>query len=157
MGRRYLFLLFSLLLSGCNLYSSMDSPSGDVQVLSAARACFDKGDYTCASSYYAKLSTTFSDQENSELALLNLDQVGASAGTFLSAVVNGSGNAGSLITSLANGLNTFYTAQLLNPNGSRKGAATRLVIFHAYLTASAIQNPKLQGLIRFVSSFASFS
>ena len=33
--------LSAALLAGCNLYSFIDKPKGDEQILSAARACFD--------------------------------------------------------------------------------------------------------------------
>ena len=35
----------ALLNSGCNLFGGIDTPSGDAQLLSAARACFDQGDF----------------------------------------------------------------------------------------------------------------
>src|SRR4051794_21223325 len=76
-------------LSGCNTFGFMDSPSGDLSTLAAARACFDGGNYTCASTNYAKLSSAASDDGNSESAFLLLAQYGAGSAVFMNAVTSG--------------------------------------------------------------------
>jgi hypothetical protein len=59
-------------LSGCNVFSVLDSPSGDAQLISAARACFDQGDFACARDNYSKLSDSSADIRASEEAFLAL-------------------------------------------------------------------------------------
>src|SRR4051812_4388213 len=74
----------SLILSiaGCNLFSPLDKPSGDPQILSAARACLDRADYGCALDFYEKLSAESNDIKLVEEAYAILDQNGAGFGAY---------------------------------------------------------------------------
>ncbi len=135
-------IALSSLFTGCNPYSVVDKPSGDIQTLSAARACFDQGDFTCSLNYYAQLSSAQSDQQNAETAFLLLAQNGAPITSYVNAVVNGSSSGGKLITLLSNSLT--QTPSLTN----------RLAYFHAYQKNTAIIDTKSQGLVRFVASLA---
>jgi hypothetical protein len=129
-------------LNGCNLLSSLDSPSGDAQILAAARACFDAGNFTDASNYYLKLSNGSNDARYADLAFEALAQNGLPASIFMSAVASSSGSIGSLITQLAGQLS--YHASV----------TTRLGIFQAYQAAWNIQNTQSQGVLRFITSLA---
>src|SRR4051794_17972169 len=99
-----LLVLFTFTASGCNLYSSLDQPSTATQRLEAARACFDQGNFPCASKYYAQISTSDAsyDEATAEAAFEVLDQYGISAVNFMTAVLTSTGNAGKIITLLAN-------------------------------------------------------
>jgi hypothetical protein len=132
--------LFALCLTGCNPMSVVDTPSGDAQVLSAARGCFDQGDYVCATKYYGKLSPVAGDTANAESAFELIAQYGATSGIFIKAVLAGGTNGGKLITKLADTLS-------LNA-----GQTARLAIFHAYQKAPTISDTKTQGLVRFITA-----
>jgi hypothetical protein len=127
-------------LTGCNVLSPFDSPSGDDQLLSAARDCFDRGDYVCASKYYAQVSSASSDTSNSESAFEILAQNGATSSVLTNAILSGTTDPGKLITRLA-GVMTPYAS-----------ATARLAVFHAYQKASLIVETHEQGLIRFLTS-----
>ena len=61
-------LAIPLVLQGCvNIFDPLDSPSGEAQLLSAARACFDDGDFACAREFYGKLGSN--EDAIAELAL----------------------------------------------------------------------------------------
>jgi hypothetical protein len=85
--------------AGCNLYSAFDKPSGDEQILSKARACFDQNDFDCARSYYAQLSTSYADVRASEEAFMILAENGATMAAFMETF--GSGGSGQGLTELA--------------------------------------------------------
>ena len=132
-----------MLLSGCNAFTSLDAPTGDPQILSAARACFNAGNFTCATSYYLQLSTTaYRDTQNTELAYDILAQKGITAPVFISAVLSNGGNFGGLITQLAGQLS--YHASRTN----------RLALFQAYQYALVIQNTQAQQVMRFITALA---
>ena len=79
-----LFLLALVNLSCLNVFSPIDSPSGDAQFLSLARACFDQGDIDCANKYYAKVSgTTEAETAAAEEAFTILDKNGATMGALM--------------------------------------------------------------------------
>ncbi|MFZ9596665.1 MAG: hypothetical protein ACO3A2_11390 [Bdellovibrionia bacterium] len=143
-----------LTLSGCNLYESMDSPTGEKQLLSAARACFNLGDFTCALKYYQALtsssstSTATSDQAYSEVAFQTLEELGITISVFMGAVLEGNGSAGSLINQLAGHLRTTSSTNPL-PSGNY---AIRKKIFQAYQKSLRIQASKTQGLIKFMTA-----
>jgi hypothetical protein len=83
--------------SSCvNLYDPIDNPHSDDQILSAARAAFDQGDYATAREYYGKLSGN--QTALSESIFLDLDACGADIGAFGSALANGIDNAGLVLT-----------------------------------------------------------
>jgi len=127
---------------GCNAFSIVDPPSGDVEILDAARGCFDQGNYTCASQYYSQLSTASSDQANSEFAFEILAQNGITINIFMNAVISGTSNIGTLVTSLANAL------------VANAGQTTRLNIFHAYQKMNLINNKNTQGLVQFITALS---
>lgn len=136
----YYIVGIGLLLGGCNAFSPVDSPSGDEQLLSAARACFDRGDIECAKDNYGKM-TTNTDLAASETAFAILDQEGISMGTFMAAFGNGQGGSGlnNLINELAK-------------HSNAPSAAKRANIFSAYQKVGQIQNKELRGLTRFVTA-----
>lgn len=129
------------LVIACNAFDSLDTPTNDDQILSAARACFDEGDLECARGWYQKLSSSESDVRASEEAFLTLDQSGAGMSVFIGAVGEGSNGGGSL-TALANRLS------------SGAGEARRLAIYTAYKRVAEINNAELRGFVRFVTGFA---
>ena len=143
MNIRYTFLvvcaasvLFLGLLAGCfNVFSPLDHPSGDIQLISAARACFDRGDLQCAMDNYQKLSPNSLEIQMSEEAFVTLDQNGAGMSSFMQSFGNGGG--GGSLTKLAE----------LMGQGS---LAKRLSILGAFKNlASITTNAPLRGLVRF--------
>ena len=136
----------SLLATGClNIYSPVDAPAGDAQLLSAARACFDRGDYACAQSNYQKLSTSYSDISANEQAMATLDQNGVGMSAFLTFVGNGAGGKG--LTAMA---------ESIAPGNTTKRAS----IYSAFLQSSPKLSPsissntQLQKLTQFMASIA---
>ncbi len=109
--------------------------------MDAARACLDKGDYSCALEYYQQVSG-FNDQKNSEISLTNL----ANANLF---------KMGDLFETLGSGTGSSSTftgmAEILASRGKTSGA-DRLVIQKAYADAASITEPTLQAYIRFISA-----
>ena len=75
-------------LSSCNLTEKIDNPRGDAQILSAARACLDLGDYECAFKYYSKLSNDVGEVKGTEIAFATLDKIGLGLGAFLKSFSN---------------------------------------------------------------------
>lgn len=132
----------TVLLSGCNLYSGLDKPSGDAQLLSAAEACFDRGDLTCAQNYYNQISGSLQDQATAENSFTYLDEEGASMGEFMIFV----GNIGDLGTGGA--LTKF--AEALTPGGQTK----RVGIWQAYSMSAQIQDQSLKDFAAFISSMS---
>ena len=135
-------LSMSLFLSGCgfNIFGWADAPTGDAQVLSRARACFDRGDLTCARTYYARLSSSSADTRASELAFAILHENGAGMGNFLTAF--GAGGGGSSFSRLAESMR------------SSAGETKRLAVYEAYALVGGISDSRLRGLVRFVSAAA---
>lgn len=128
---------------GCNLFSIFGSPSGDDQYLSAARACLDQGDLTCALENYGKVSSENTDVATAETAFATLDRAGASAGSFTKAVSGENlANPGKAITALAGAVGRSATP----------GASLRKNIFSAYQYLKTIQAPDLRGEVRFVTA-----
>lgn len=132
--------LSGILLPSCNVFDSLDSPTNDEQILSAARLCFDQADLECAKAWYQKLSGSYLDVEASEMAFVILHQNGVSMAKFLGAVGKGSGGAG--LTALANKL------------APTSGESLRNEIYRAYKTVSAINAKDLRGFVRFVTGYA---
>jgi hypothetical protein len=136
-------------LSGCNLFGGIDSPSGDAQIASAARACLDQGDYACALSNYQKLSSADSDITNSESAYAVFDQNGATFGAFAAGFGNFNNvNIGQGLTVVANSV-----LSVIYPNGS--AATTRYDIYQAFLQYKQItDNPSLAAMVEFLGAVA---
>lgn len=129
--------------ASCNVFSIIDKPSGDTQLLSAARACFDRGDFTCARDNYAKLSPSAAESAAADQAFLALDELGAGFSVFMSSFGKGDGSATNLIQTLT---------EAMIPQASQE---TRMRIFAAFKrTAEIRSNKELQGLVRFVTATA---
>lgn len=141
---RVFFIVFLLFTNSCqlNVFSPVDEPSGKDQLISAARACFDRGDLDCAKNYYDQLSSD-SDVRNSEEAFVLLDRYGAGMGNFILSF--GSGDGGTGITLFANKLAS---------EGGTPGVTKRLALYEAYLKTFLVQNTALRGLVRFVTALA---
>jgi hypothetical protein len=121
------------------MFAFIDSPGNDAQYLSAARACFDKGDIECARENYEEISS-LTDQIRAEQAFSILEEAGAGFEFFLDSLGSGQGASG--ITAFANGL--------IDGAGMEK----RLQIFEAFQYVDEIENTELRGLVRFISGVA---
>jgi hypothetical protein len=147
--RFILFLLFGLALTlsatGCNFFGGIDHPSGDNQLISAALACLDQGDFQCAITDFQGLSGASSDIEQSGLAYAEMDQAGANMGAFGGAFGNGKNiSFGPALTSMANSI-----------LASGAGQSARLAIFTAFSHQTAItDNPHLQALVQFLGAIS---
>ncbi len=141
-----LTLSAGVLLSSCNAFEAFDSPSNDAQYLSAARACFDRGDLECARENYQALSDSEADIKNSELALALLDESGITMSTFLSAFAGG-GDGGAI-----NGL-----AEALTETDGGVSVTKRNLILEALQAADGIEDVKLRGFTRFLASLSLFA
>jgi hypothetical protein len=128
-------------LSACNMLAFMDKPSGDVQLLDAARSCLDKGDYSCALEYYQQLSG-FVDEKISETSLTNL----ANSNIF---------KMSDLIESLGSGTGGTSSFSFLAETLATRGKTTsadRLTIQKAYADAANIQDSTLKSYMQFISA-----
>lgn len=142
--RRIWLLLLALLVSGCNLYGGIDSPSGDSQLTSAARSCLDQNDYACAMKYYQQLSSAYSDIKNSETAYVVFDQQGATIQAFAAGFGNGkSADIGEGLTTMAD--------QIITVNS---GATARVNIYNAFMQYKQIAEPHLAALVEFLGGAA---
>lgn len=134
-----------LSVSSCNVFDPLDSPGNDAQYLSAARACFDRGDFDCASKYYAMLSDPYADTVNAEQSFMTLDKQGASMAAYMEFIGNLTENGfGSALTAFANRLT------------GGAGAEKRQTIWNIYNAANTgkITNPDLKNFVVFISSLA---
>ncbi len=135
-------IIATSVLSGClNVFSPIDKPSGDAQLKSAARACFDQGDLDCAKNFYGKITGT-SDAEfaNAEIAFSQLEQNGVSMGTFIE--VLGGGQLDKALGSMTKKLK------------ANAGVTLRLAFLDAYKKVFSIsENIELKGLVRFATAF----
>jgi hypothetical protein len=142
-----MMLLVSLValggLTSCNFYGGIDKPSGDTQILSAARACLDAGNYSCANTYYTQLSTSDNDIKQSETAFGDMEQAGVGFQQFAAAFGNGQNiNVGSALTTLANSI---------IPLGP--GATLRTRIYTDFSNSNSMTSgSSLQALVRFLAS-----
>jgi hypothetical protein len=127
------------------MFDPLDNPGSDPQYLSAARACFDRGDFNCARENYAKLSSSYSDTATAEQSFLTLDEQGASMGAFMEFVGDmtdkGTGKA---LTIFANRLT------------SGSGVTRRVTLWNVYNSAKngSITNPDLKNFVTFISALA---
>ena len=132
------FLFFVLMvgvsiLPSCNFFSVIDSPGGDTQLISAARACFDQGDFTCALDHYSQLSDSESDVNHSESAFTILHENGIGMGQFMTAFGTGSSGGGKVLTDLAN---------LVASDASQ---TKRTAVYEAYKKIDSINQSELKG------------
>ncbi|MCM2323995.1 MAG: hypothetical protein NDJ90_12110 [Oligoflexia bacterium] len=131
----------ALALGGCNLFSSFDDPDGDEQLLSAARACFDRGDLECAKTNYQKLSASSTNVALSEQAYVTLQQSGMGMAEFMEFVGNGA--QGKALTALAERMI------------AGAGLDRRLALRQVLIDSLAINgDTELQGFVEFLSSLA---
>jgi hypothetical protein len=137
-----LFTLF-LASTGCNLFGFIDQPSGDQQLLAAARGCLDEGNFDCARDYYNQISSLYEDTKQSELSFTDLAEEGLTIGAFVEAfsTTQNSGT-GATITVLANDL------------VPASGEALRTKFYDAWARQSLIGDADLQALVRFMASTA---
>ncbi len=133
--------LFLIDFTACNVFTTFDTPSGDIQILDAAESCFNRGDFVGASHYYAELSNAHSDLITSETIFKTLDENGLGMTVFMQAVFANAANAGKLITSLAG---------TLSPSA---GLSLRQTLFNAYQQALSIQGTQLRGMMRFLMAY----
>jgi hypothetical protein len=143
---------FVLISAGCNTFAPLDSPSGDVQILAAARACFDQGDFQCAADKYHILelstSVTTLNQAYSEDAFEILAKNGITFSVFITSVIDSGGDAGALITKLAGVLRTNgVTNPLVATN-----YPTRAALFEAYQKSLKMTAGRSRGLITFITA-----
>ncbi|MEO5971284.1 MAG: hypothetical protein ABIQ95_15265 [Bdellovibrionia bacterium] len=149
---RAVLVPFILISTGCNAFAPFDSPSGDVQVLAAARACFDQGDFQCAADKYHTLelstSITTLNQAYSEDAFEILAKNGITFSVFMTSVIDSGGDAGALITKLAGVLRTNGVTNPLVATGY----PTRAALFEAYQKSLKMTPGRSRGLITFITA-----
>lgn len=128
-------------LTSClNVYDSFDSPSGDEQILSAARAEFDKGNLEEARSLYQKLGTN--DSALAELAFVDLNEAGVTMSALTKALQVSSGDSvGSILTTIS---------ETIQKNTSVTVAAKRASLESAYARVGKISNQQVRGFVRFL-------
>ncbi|MBS1958678.1 MAG: hypothetical protein JST80_04320 [Bdellovibrionales bacterium] len=139
-----LSLLGVLSLSSCNLWGGIDTPSGDDQILSAARGCFDRADYTCATKYYGQLSSAQSDTRIAETALVSMAQDGIfSIADVVRSLGNGRGDANSF-SKIAN----YIAAR------GKTSASYRIQLDRLFVEAGSIVNANSRAYTRFLIGLA---
>ncbi|MEK6577676.1 MAG: hypothetical protein AABZ55_00490 [Bdellovibrionota bacterium] len=141
-----LTLAFVSLPSCLNLFDPVDNPHNDTQYISAARAAFDKGDFTEAARLYGKLSTASDSIRISETVFTTLDSLGAGMKAYIVAIGKQGADAGGLITSLAGAISA---------NGNT-GTTNRVTLFNAYKSAFTISTADsgIRGMARFLAAMA---
>ncbi|MEK6580553.1 MAG: hypothetical protein AABZ55_15125, partial [Bdellovibrionota bacterium] len=133
----------SITLFSClNLFSPLDSPSGDEQLISAARACVDRGNLACAFEKYGRVSSLKSDISISETSFAILDRNGANMAAFMDVMGTGDLSGGAMITGLANHL------------VGKADIAHRQSIVGAYQQVTGIKAPEVRGLVRLMTGMA---
>lgn len=137
-----LVFTYSLTAFGCvNVFAPFDSPQGDAQILSKARACFDQGDYACALDYYGRLAGN--EEARAEEAFVILDQEGSGISALVQAVGLKSGESvGSILTTM---VEKVY---------SGASSTRRNHLATAYTKVGLITNQTLRGFVRFTTAFA---
>lgn len=138
-----LVLTFMVTTSCVNVFSPIDSPSGDEQILSAARAAFDRGDLTKAREYYEKLGGN--EKAISEKLFLDLDACGAGIGALASALSKGSDSLddpGILLTIMAEKMNPLHSTDCLEQ------------LRKTYQASIQITDQQLRGFSRFLAALA---
>jgi|GEM_PF-3743056 len=137
------------LLTSCNLYGGLSSPSNDEQHVSAARACLDHGDYSCALEHYRAISDAYADVRINETSLTQLAQAQVFSIADMIASIG---------TSLGSG-NTLISMTELVASRNVMNAANRAMIQRTYANNDLIsnQNPKLRAFSKFISAVAMFN
>lgn len=139
--------LLILILSSCNLYGGLSKPSGDEQILLAARACLDQGNYDCAKTYYAALSANYNDYRLSEGGFTTL----ASNGIFTMRDL-----VSSLGTSTGNGSSMTSMANIISANG-KFDSATRTTIQTVFSANTAITDAHTKAFAQFFTAMTMFN
>jgi hypothetical protein len=134
-------------LSACNLFGGIDKPKGDLQLLDAARACLDQGDFICAKEYYQYLSQSYHDVKTSEgsLAILGENNI-FFISDLISSLGSGTGGASTLIA----------LSQTLKARG-KTDPSTFLIIQKTYERDLQINDLTLKAFSQFISSVAMMS
>ncbi len=143
LGARSALACFSLLfLCSCpNVFDPLSSPSGEAQLLSAARAAFDQGDLALAREYYAQLGNN--DSAESELAFTYLNEAGVTMSALVTAVkIKDGESVGSILTNLSESLI------------SGAGVARRTLLAQAFAKVGGIETKQLRGFTRFITAIA---
>lgn len=143
-----LVLLAASMIAACNIFDPFDSPTSDTQLLSAARAYFDKGEFDKAAEMYAKISGDKADAVNADTAFRMVDQYGAPMSQFMISFGTGEVGIGNALTSLANHMVS---------TGGTPGETKRLQILEAFQRVSGITDPATRGVVRFVTAAAMVS
>jgi hypothetical protein len=133
------------LLSGCNMFSPLSSPSGDTQIISAARAKFDDGDFQGAIALYNQLSSANQGIALSETAYAMLAEQNASMENYASAFGKGNVAIGPAITKFAEGMIVGA------------GQTRRVAIYNAYLNYKqllVVGSPNLAYLVEFLGALS---
>lgn len=141
-----LLLLPVVALAGCNIFAPLDSPSGDAQLLSAARACINQGDMECAREHFSKVVSA-TDAANADLAFGMLHNAGVTAGTFVDAFL--------AVKDLPNAEKGMGIVNALAGELSlASGVEMRTAVLDAYKVSADISDQKLKSLVRFVAGLA---
>lgn len=125
-----------------NVFDPIDNPHGEGQLLSAARAAFDKGDVATARELYGKVGN---ETATAELTFVDLDACGADIGAFASALSKASDNSGNP------GIMLTVMAEHMNRQASSTCFANLLT---SYKTARSITDPSLRGFASFLAAIA---
>ena len=140
-------LVLVFVLSACNLYGGLSHPGNDEQYLSAARACLDHGDYTCAKENYQALSSAYQDVQISELGLTTLAQ---------NNIFSISDLVSSLGSNLGDASSFAFLAEKLATRGITNGTY-RTSLKAVYDNDSAIIEPNLRAFSKFIAALGMFN
>lgn len=138
-------LVSTIALSGCpNVFDPLDNPSGEAQLLSAARAAFDRGDYSEARELYGKIPGN--ETARAEEAFVTLDEEGLGTSALVIAIAGAQdGSVGEILTRLAESAASAGTAP---------GTTKRTALTNAYRSIAQITNTDLRGFVQFVIGMA---
>jgi len=129
-------------MSAClNLFDPIDNPSGDEQILSAARAAFDRGDLQEARDLYAKLGGN--ETALAETIYTHLEECGAgieAVGAALGAATSGS--AGILVTVMGEKMNPL------------RGTTCLATLLAAYRSSQTLTDPSQKNFAAFLAAIA---
>jgi hypothetical protein len=139
-------LALVLVVSSCNALDWADSPGTPEQYESAARACIDQGDFTCARENYEKLTGDAADIGLSLAAYAKLEENGFGMEGFLRAIIN------------TQGKGIFKEFAQSFHNSQKTYAVNAKEIFAAYKSAESMSasadSKKLKNFALFLSATA---
>lgn len=145
-NRLFLTLVAAAAIAGSfacvNVFDPIDNPSGEGQLLSAARAAFDEGDIATARELYGKVGT---ETATAELIFVDLDSCGADIGAFGSALSKAADNDATPGIMLSTMGGKMYPAQ---------STACFATLLAAYQRARAITDVNLRGFASFLAAVA---